>query len=165
MTDLIQGIYGYLAYLDGRTLRVDSTRPVPSVGNSTAGTVLDRAVENDTLDLSPLARELLFQTPVGTLFGANLAGQNLQGVDLSGVNMSYANLRGANFNHAVLNGVILFGANLTGTSFFGTDLRGADLTGTDGLTARQLTDARIDGDTALPIPVHTRADILLQSAG
>ncbi len=161
MTDLIQGIYGYLAYLDGRNLRVDGARALPSDGTSTAGTVLDRAVDNDTLDLSPLAQELLFRNPQGTLFGANLSGRNLQGVDLTGVNMSYANLSGANFNYAVLADVTLFGANLTGTSFYGTDLRGADLTGTSGLTARQLSDARIDGDTALPIPVHTRADTLL----
>ncbi|MCU1604893.1 MAG: pentapeptide repeat-containing protein [Modestobacter sp.] len=85
--------------------------------------------------------------------GADLIGAALRGAQLRG-----ASLRGAYLIAADLSGADLRDADLLGADLRDTDLRGADLTGCLFLTRPQVTAARGDMSTRLPVdfahPAH-----------
>jgi uncharacterized protein YjbI with pentapeptide repeats len=90
--------------------------------------------------------------------GADLIGARLRGAQLRG-----ASLRGAYLIGADLNGADLRDTDLLGADLRGTDLRGADLTGCLFLTRPQVTAARGDMSTRLPVdferPAHWDAGV------
>ena len=85
--------------------------------------------------------------------GADLIGAKLKGADLRG-----ANLRGAYLIGADLRGVDLGTAALLGADLRAADVRGADLSGCLFLTQPQVTAAKGDISTRLPValtpPAH-----------
>ncbi|GAB6052676.1 hypothetical protein JCM17960_14960 [Magnetospira thiophila] len=161
MVSLIPQLYGYLTYLDRTSLRVAGVQDLPVVRQSKIGANYSDTSVNETLKLSPLAKQIIDPPAPGTLYGAHLAGANLQGIDLTGLELDNADLTGANLNRSVLVNASLYRANLTGTSFFGADLRGADLSETQGLSADQLVGARLNANTVLPFAVQLELDGLL----
>jgi uncharacterized protein YjbI with pentapeptide repeats len=83
---------------------------------------------------------------------ADLVGARLRGVDLRG-----SSLRGAYLIGADLAGADLRTADLLGADLRGADLRGADLTGALFVTQPQLTAARGDVTTRLPVGLRRPA--------
>lgn len=84
--------------------------------------------------------------------GANLNMATLRGANLNdGADLSGTTLEGANLQDANLAGADLTGANLHGANLTGADLRRADLRGALGLTREQLSGARLDRQTRLPV--------------
>jgi hypothetical protein len=81
---------------------------------------------------------------------ADLMGRDLRTTDLRG-----ASLRGAYLIGADLRGVDLGTADLLGADLRATDVRGADLSGCLFLTQPQVTAARGDVSTRLPVAVTT----------
>jgi hypothetical protein len=84
--------------------------------------------------------------------GADLIGARLRGARLRG-----ASLRGAYLIAADLRDADLRDADLLGADLRDTDLRGADLTGCLFLTRPQVTAARGDKSTRLPVDVERPA--------
>ena len=87
--------------------------------------------------------------------GRDLAGADLFGTDLRGRDLRWTDLRGAVLVGADLRRADLRGASLLGADLRGADLGGADLTGALFVTSAQLTSAR--GDDATQVPVHLAA--------
>ena len=85
-------------------------------------------------------------------------GADLMGRDLRRVRLRNASLRGAYLIGADLRGVDLGTADLLGADLRATDVRGADLSGCLFLTQPQVTAARGDTSTRLPVvlipPAH-----------
>ncbi|WP_414709435.1 pentapeptide repeat-containing protein [Pseudonocardia sp.] len=90
-------------------------------------------------------------------------GPDRRGAQLLGARLRGADLRRASFRGALLVGADLRGADLREADLLGADLRGADLAGADlrdalFLTGPQLTAARGDAATRLPVglprPAH-----------
>lgn len=164
MALLVDTLYAYFTQVDTLGfLRVDTSRAVNGVEQTTVGGVIANTPVQDFVTLSSYARELLAaQTSNnGTLVQSQIVNRNLQGVNLSGTDLSFSNLSGSNFNYSVLQDTILRGANLTDTTFVRADLRGADLGETSGLTANQLAGALLDSETVLPLPVLTEIEEIL----
>ena len=63
------------------------------------------------------------------LSGANLSGANLRGANLRGANLIYSNLSGADLRSANLRGADLIYSNLSGANLRSADLRHANLSG------------------------------------
>jgi hypothetical protein len=99
------------------------------------------------------------------LVKANLTGLNLRGANLRRANLIEANLVNAflvesnlrevmldraDLEGAELDGADLSGAILTGANLKSASLKGANLTMVRGLTATQVREATIDGETQLP---------------
>ncbi|MCU1670788.1 MAG: hypothetical protein JWP40_3715 [Blastococcus sp.] len=108
-----------------------------------AGDLLHRVSELARADLPRRARDRA---------GADLMGAKLAGADLRG-----ASLRGAYLIGADLHGADLRDTDLLGADLRATDLRGADLTGCLFLTQPQVTAARGDMSTCLPVAVDRPA--------
>jgi hypothetical protein len=87
-------------------------------------------------------------------------GADLMGRDLRRARLANASLRGAYLIGADLRGVDLGAADLLGADLRAADVRGADLSRCLFLTHPQVTAARGDGSTRLPVaverPVHWR---------
>ena len=94
--------------------------------------------------------------------GANLNGANLEdanlngGASLSGTTLWKADLRGADLQNVDLSGASLEDAdlamtNLRNANLKGADLRGANLRGVYGLTQQQISEAKLDNATQLPV--------------
>ena len=77
---------------------------------------------------------------------ADLSGASLRGANMIRVDATNAIFRGADFDGALLDGAIL---------------KGADLTGAKNLTLKQLSQAVIDGQTALPTYIDRDKLLLL----
>jgi hypothetical protein len=104
---------------------------------------------------------------VGELLGrasaavrAGERGPDRRGADLIGRDLRRARLRGADLRGAYLIGADLRGLDLGTADLLGADLRAADLRGADlsrclFLTQPQVTAARGDLSTRLPVPVST----------
>jgi len=112
-----------------------------------------------------------FRAEVGTLLGRisdlvrgagapDLRGADRMGRDLRRRNLRNAGLRGAYLIGADLRGLDLGTADLLGADLRGADVRGADLSRCLFLTQPQVTAARGDMSTRLPValirPVHWR---------
>ncbi|MGY5894816.1 pentapeptide repeat-containing protein [Blastococcus deserti] len=85
--------------------------------------------------------------------GADRRNADLMGKDLRRRDLRNADLRGAYLIGADLRGVVLGSANLLGADLRGADLRGADLSRCLFLTQPQVTAARGDMSTRLPVAV------------
>ena len=88
----------------------------------------------------------------------HLGGRDMRGHDFAGRGFRDQSLRGADLRGALFIGADLRGADLRSADLLGADLRGADLRGadlTDALfvTGPQLTAARGDGTTRIPVEV------------
>lgn len=91
--------------------------------------------------------------------GAELAGAELAGADLAGADLRSVDLRRADLRGACLIAADLRALELARTDVLGADLRDADVRGTDLATALYLTQAQVSaarGDPATAIPVHLR---------
>ena len=71
--------------------------------------------------------ELILETELANLSGADLRYADLRGADLLGADLLGANLLGANLRHAYLRHADLLGANLSGANLLDADFSGADL--------------------------------------
>jgi len=89
--------------------------------------------------------------------GPDLRDADLMGRDLRRRDLRGAGLRGAYLIGADLRGVDLGPADLLGADLRGTDVRGADLSRCLFLTQPQVTAARGDTSTRLPVAVSTPA--------
>jgi hypothetical protein len=87
----------------------------------------------------------------------NRRGADLMGRDLRRTRLRNACLRGAYLIGADLRGVDLGTADLLGADLRGADVRGADLSRCLFLTGPQVTAARGDASTRLPVAVPTPA--------
>jgi hypothetical protein len=92
-------------------------------------------------------RDVVYDSGVIDLTGANLPRAELNGADLSGVNLTAASLFAARLamarlTAATLKDAILGAADLTSADLTGADLTGADLTGAD-LSNANLTGANL----------------------
>jgi hypothetical protein len=105
---------------------------------------------------------------VSTLVRRDRPGQDLRNADLVGRDLRRRDLRNARLRGAYLIGADLRGAHLGTADLLGadlrdTDVRGADLRGCLFLTGPQLTAARGDMSTRLPVgmspPPHWREDL------
>jgi len=107
------------------------------------------------------------RTAVGGLLGrvseavrAGSGGADRRGVDLMGRDLRRTDLRDGNLRGAYLIGADLRGVDLGAADLLGADLRGVDVRGTDlsrclFLTQPQVTAARGDTSTRLPVAVTT----------
>ena len=89
--------------------------------------------------------------------GADLRNADLMGRDLRTTDLRGASLRGAYLIGADLRGADLGPADLLGADLRATDVRGADLSRCLFLTQPQVTAARGDTSTRLPVAVSTPA--------
>ncbi|WP_433436125.1 pentapeptide repeat-containing protein [Nonomuraea sp. CA-141351] len=84
------------------------------------------------------------------LSGANLRVAHLSNSNLQGAYVRWVDLRDASLIGSDFRGSVLRGSNLSHAYLADADFRGVDLSEVKGLTADQLADAIIDGETVLP---------------
>jgi uncharacterized protein YjbI with pentapeptide repeats len=159
---LVDSINAYLNAINGTYLQVSSRSPVVPAGTTTAGRVIEdqvvlspvaEALLNAQATVNPADVETLNDPTLSGFISVDFSGLDFSGNDLTGAVLESANLANTDFSNAVLTDTTLRGSDVTGANFQGADLRGANLGDVTGLTADQLTNARVDYSTILPVGV------------
>jgi Pentapeptide repeats (8 copies) len=114
------------------------------VGNDIQGGVFKNAALGNGADLSHSLLDFVNFTS-SDLSGTNLSQACLVRSELKDTDLTDANLQGADLRY-----VVNVTGNFAGANLDGADLRHAELERARGLTARQLSRAKIDCDTVLP---------------
>ncbi|MCG8508984.1 MAG: pentapeptide repeat-containing protein [Rhodospirillales bacterium] len=159
---MVESVNAYLNAIAGTYLEVSSRSPVVGAGTTSAGRVVEdrvtlspfaQALLNTQASVNPSSADSLNDPAQSGFISVDFSGQDFSGNDLTGAVLESANLAGTNFSNAVLTDTTLRGSDVTGAVFHGADLRGANLGYVSGLTSDQLTNARVDYTTILPVGV------------